>query len=228
MGVELPDDSVYVMEEIQRLKKELGVDWKNIFLQLGVVNEMVSFENVSHRSQTFKDDMKQMRLNIRKYLCDLYDLKVSFRENMPQSNIVYDITKSDEQLMKEMNSGCKERVKKAIKNNIIFSVATPDQYEDFFHQWVKLAGDKGFNTITYDQYQRLINYMTENNCGNIFVAHKDGELVAGSICVYDEHRIIYLYGFSNRKFGNIGGHHFLKFKIFGWAREQGLTYCDML
>jgi hypothetical protein len=34
---------------------------------------------------------------------------------MPQANIVYDITKTDEELMKEMNSGCKERVKKAMK-----------------------------------------------------------------------------------------------------------------
>jgi ribulose 1,5-bisphosphate carboxylase large subunit-like protein len=34
---------------------------------------------------------------------------------MPQANIVYDITKDDETLIKEMNSGCKERVKKAIK-----------------------------------------------------------------------------------------------------------------
>jgi hypothetical protein len=34
---------------------------------------------------------------------------------MPQANIIYDITKTDEQLIAEMNSGCKERVKKAIK-----------------------------------------------------------------------------------------------------------------
>jgi len=34
---------------------------------------------------------------------------------MPQANIIYDITKSDEELIKEMNSGCKERVKKAEK-----------------------------------------------------------------------------------------------------------------
>jgi hypothetical protein len=39
---------------------------------------------------------------------------------MPQSDIIYDVTQSDEQLMKEMNSGCKERVKKAIKNQIEF------------------------------------------------------------------------------------------------------------
>jgi hypothetical protein len=34
---------------------------------------------------------------------------------MPQTNIIYDITKPNEDLIKDMNSGCKERVKKAIK-----------------------------------------------------------------------------------------------------------------
>ena len=48
---------------------------------------------------------------------------------MPQANIVYDITKSDEELMSEMNSGCKERVK-AIKKEWI-GVASPDQYDLF-------------------------------------------------------------------------------------------------
>ncbi|HKL44273.1 MAG TPA: peptidoglycan bridge formation glycyltransferase FemA/FemB family protein, partial [Candidatus Absconditabacterales bacterium] len=44
----------------------------------------------------------------------------------------------------------------------------------------------------------------------------------------DEHRLIYLYGFSNRKYSNIGGHHYLKFKIFGQARKDGMSYVDML
>jgi len=58
---------------------------------------------------------------------------------MPQANIVYDITKSDEDLIKEMNSGCKERVKKAIKKGIEFGVASPDQYDLFYQKWVELS-----------------------------------------------------------------------------------------
>jgi len=59
--------------------------------------------------------MRSIRINIRQFISSNFDLKLAFRENMPQSNIVYDVTKSDEILLSEMNSGCKERVKKAIK-----------------------------------------------------------------------------------------------------------------
>ena len=115
MGVELPDDLTYVREELARLKAIYSKKSGNILFQLGLLNEIISFENVGHRTPEFIQDMKQMRMNIRKFICDSYKLNVAFRENMPQANIVYDTTKSDEQLMAEMNSGCKERVKKAIK-----------------------------------------------------------------------------------------------------------------
>jgi hypothetical protein len=89
---------------------------------------------------------------------------------MPQANIVYDITKSDEELMSEMNSGCKERVKKAIKNQIEFGVASPDQYDLFYQKWIDLSGLKGFNIIPKDQYNKLIRYITQNNRGNLFIS----------------------------------------------------------
>lgn len=47
-----------------------------------------------------------------------YGLQLSWRENMPQSNIVYDVQKTDQQLLSEMNSGCRDRIKKAIKKDL--------------------------------------------------------------------------------------------------------------
>jgi hypothetical protein len=76
---------------------------------------MISFDNVSHRSDSFKDDMKQMRLNLREYICKNFNLENSFRENMPQSDILIDLNKTDDELIQEMNSGCKDRIKKAVK-----------------------------------------------------------------------------------------------------------------
>ena len=58
---------------------------------------------------------------------------------MPEANIVYDITKNDEQLLEEMNSGCKERVKKSIRKGATFRVADPSEYEKFYKDWKHLA-----------------------------------------------------------------------------------------
>ncbi|MCF7834927.1 peptidoglycan bridge formation glycyltransferase FemA/FemB family protein [Candidatus Gracilibacteria bacterium] len=228
MGVELPDNEEFVLHELDKIRKKYSKNKRNILFQLGFINEIIRFENVGRRSDDFKSDMRSIRLNIRELINTKFNLNVSFRENMPQSNIVYDVTKKDEQLLAEMNSGCKERVKKAIKKGIYFGIASPDWYDIFYNKWLETVGNKGVNIIPRKDYYKLIRYLTQNNRGNLFISQIDGEIVAGSICLYDQHRIIYLYGFANRKFGNIGGHHYLKFKIFGWARDNGFTYCDML
>ena len=120
------------------LKKEFGT----AFLQLGVIDEITHFENVSHRSGEFNDTIRQQRIDKQKYLFDTYGLEISFRENMPQSNIIYDVTKTDEELIAEMNSGCKERIKKAIKNNLNFRLARVDEYDVFYQKRCELGGRK--------------------------------------------------------------------------------------
>ncbi|NOZ44777.1 MAG: hypothetical protein GXP45_06665 [bacterium] len=112
MGIEFPDDEKRVKKEIARIKSIYQKDWKNISFQFGLNNEIISFENISHRSKEFTNDMRQMRLNVRDYIHKTYGLKVTIRENMPQCNIIYSINKPDEQLLAEMNSGAKERIKK--------------------------------------------------------------------------------------------------------------------
>lgn len=227
LWVELPSNKDYVKQELQRVQKELRRSG-NIMLQLGIVNEMISFENVSHRSESFQDDMKHMRTNLQKFICQHYKLKVAFRENMPMSDIIIDLSKSDQQLLEEMNSGAKSRIKKALKKEIEFGMAAPDQYTLFYEKRVETSGDKGFNIIPYDQFERLVRYITQNGCGNLFLTNIWGELVSGSICLYDQKYIVYLYGFTNRNFGNIGSHHYLKYKMFSRARDNGFLYCDLM
>ncbi len=230
LGVVLPDDIEYVKKEVARIQKEYGDKFGCIMFQRWIINPMVQFENVSHRSKQFKEDMRNMRLNLRRWLTTATKMKLSIRENMPQANIVYEISKSDEQLLNEMNSGCKERVKKSIKKWATFRVASVDEYDQYYQDRKRLAWSKWFNIIPYESYKKLVDYIRENDCGDVFIAEIDGEIIAWSICIYDEHRIIYHSGFATRekKFRNIGAHHFLKFKIFWWARKKGLTYCDML
>ena len=228
MGVELPSDKDYVKQELLRVKKELSKKNTNIMLQLGIINEMISFENVSHRSESFSDDMKHMRINLQKFICKHYKLKVAFRENMPNSNIIIDLSKPDETLLMEMNASARQRIRKAFGKKIEFGMAPPDQYKSFYDKWLETSGNKWFNIIPYEQFETLLRYITQNGRGNLFVATIGWEIVSGNVCLYDEKNIIYLYGFSDRKFWNIWSHHYLKYKMFSRARDNGFLYCDLM
>lgn len=228
MGVQLPDDDERIKNEFARVRKELQKTYGNIFVQFGIINEIIRFDNILHKSSEFDADMRQARLDMQDTITKKYDLSLAFRENMPQSNIIYDVHKTDDELLAEMNSWCKERIRKAIKNELVFREAREDEYDRFYEQRNILSNYKWFNPVPKQDYLALIKYINDNSCWSLFIAEKDGDLVAWSICVYDADRIIYLYGFSNRKYSNIGGHHFLKFKIFSRAREKWITTCDMM
>ena len=169
MGLELPDDRTLIRKELKKLKKNFWKQRGNLFFQLGIVNEITSFDNARAREQNIVGKVRSMRLQTRKLIQKQSGLKLSFKENMPQSTIVIHLAKSDEELLKEMNSGCAERVKKAIRKWAKVRLWTPDDYETFFEKWQITAGGKGFSTITKKQFDRLVRILTKSKKGNIFV-----------------------------------------------------------
>jgi len=230
MWIELPEDEKLVRKEISKIKSEYKKDRKNISFQLGLNNEIIGFENVSHRSKEFTEDMRQMRINVREHLTKKYNLQLTIRENMPQCEIFYDITRTDEELLSEMNSWAKERIKKWMKKWVIFERLEPGQYEDFYQERLKIAGSKGFNIIPYATFTRLAKYIREHKAWDLFISRIEDKILAGSVCLFDELRIVYYQWFANRdkKLRNIWGHAYLKFEIMRRARKNNFKIVDMM
>ncbi len=223
MGVTLPDDQVYVQKELAKLKKSFKKKW--IFLQLGIVNAIVYFDNSIKRCPEFDQDMHDFRVWLQKVLNQNYDLKTAFRENMPNADIVYDVMKSDEELLKDMDESCRKRVKKAIAWGMEFRIVEKYFYPEFFEKRQLTAGAKGFNTISQAQYDRLLEYI-EKGHGMLIWAYLDGRMIAGTICLFTDKMIYCPYGFYDRTYNKIWVQHFLKFKLFTRARENGYRTVD--
>lgn len=139
MGLEIPDDRNKVREELAKVKHYFGKQWGNIFFQFGIVNEITSFDNARAREQDIIGKVKGMRLHIREQISKETGMKLAFKENMPQSTITIKLAKSDEELLAEMNSGCADRVKKAIKKGVKVRLSNPDDDQIFFDKWQNTA-----------------------------------------------------------------------------------------
>ncbi len=228
LGVELPEDPETIKKEIKKIKKEFWDKKSNIFFQLWVTNEIISFDIKDFINNDFWADLRENRIFLRNFLNNDYSLQHAFRENMPESGIIYDITKTDEELISEMNKASKDRVKKWIKNNTQFEELDEKEYDIFFDKRQETAGKKWFNTIPKTQYLKLINFLREYKQGNIFVSKYNDEILAGAICIYYKKSIVCLYSFADRQKNNVGGQQYMKFKIFTRGREHGFTTCDMM
>lgn len=134
MGLELPDDREKVREELAKVKHYFGKKWGNIFFQFGIVNEITSFDNARAREQDIIGKVRSMRLNNRDQVTKETGMKLAFKENMPQSTITIKLAKSDEELLTEMNSGCADRVKKAIKKGVKVRLANEKDDQTFFEK----------------------------------------------------------------------------------------------
>lgn len=223
MGVELPDDKEYIQKEVAKLKKSFRKKW--IFFQWWIINEIVSFENSMKRCPEFDQDMCDFRWWLQKNLEESFGLKTAFRENMPTAGIVYDTTKSDEELLKDMNDSCKKRIKKAIVGGMQYRILDETSHQVFFAKRQKTADAKWFNTISKMQYERLLTYIATGTW-MLIGAFLDGEMIAWTICLFTDKMIYCPYGFYDRNFSKIGVQHFLKFKLFSRARENGFKTVD--
>lgn len=230
LGVELPTNNTQrIKEQVQKVHRDYHNSTSNVFFQWGIINEILRFYNISHRSPEFWEGMKITRQKIEQRLYHDTGLKTSFRENMPLATIIIDTSKDDATLLKEMNSGAKNHIRKSLHNNIDFRTATPADYDIFYEERYKVSWFKWFNIIPKNTYLKLMDYLTTNNCGNIFIASKDGVILWWSIAIYYEDTITYLYGFSNRnpQYRNIWVHQFIKFQMFQRARENNIQYMDL-
>jgi hypothetical protein len=61
---------------------------------------------------------------------------------MPLATIIIDTSKSDEVLLKEMNSGAKNHIRKSLNHNIDFRTATPIDYDIFYEERHKVSAIK--------------------------------------------------------------------------------------
>lgn len=229
MWLVLPDDNwEAVRRELRKLKKTYGKKWGNIFFQLWIVNEITSFDNAWAREQNIVWKVRSMRMATRALIQRETPLKVSFKENMPQTTIMINLKKTDQELLKEMNNGCADRVKKAIKKGVTVREWNLNDYEIFFDKWQITAWWKWFSTITKNQFDKLIRILTKTKRWNMFVSELDWDIIAWSICLFHQKTIVYLYWFTDRKYTNLGWHHYLKYWMFEWARDHWFEFCDLM
>jgi lipid II:glycine glycyltransferase (peptidoglycan interpeptide bridge formation enzyme) len=112
---------------------------------------------------------------------------------------------------------------------LVFKVLTIDQYQEFYDKWLATAWAKWFNIISPKQFWALTWFLEEKNLWNLVAVVKDGEIVAGSICLYpSKDYMVCMYGFADRNFGKLWLNHFLKFETFRWARSFGFSFVDTM
>lgn len=86
---------------------------------------------------------------------ELFGLEVGFKENLPNSTIMIDLKKQEDELWKDVTSNCKQAIKKATRHHLSFCEATPEERDKFYDIWRGTAAKKAFFVLPKKTFNDL-------------------------------------------------------------------------
>jgi hypothetical protein len=144
-GVELGDMQYYnedIVQTIEHLRRDFSKQWGDIFFQLGSLDVVDTSATTSVKDTEVAKDVAQKRIYTRSQLRERYSLQPSWREHMPDTTIVIDLSKSLTNIKTDFSSSGKRYYNKAKKQQLSFSQATTTEREQFREVRYTMAYDK--------------------------------------------------------------------------------------
>ncbi len=212
---------------IENLKKDYRWFW-NILFQIWFVDKIVSWDTRKFNDERIIFSVKDKVDRFISSKIKSYGMIKALRENMPSSTVIIDLTISKEDLYKNMIWSARNHYNKAKRKWLYFKLAENREWKQFYDLWKKTSLLKWFNIIPEKQFFELKEFLLWENKGNLFLVKLKDEIVSGSICLFIDNNIVYLYGATNRQLGNIGGHQFLKLEMFLRGKDNGFKLVDLL
>jgi lipid II:glycine glycyltransferase (peptidoglycan interpeptide bridge formation enzyme) len=211
-----------------QLKRDYGKWFGDLFFQLGIVNEFDVRPTAQVKEQAVRTALLQQRQDIQTHLKTWYDLVPSWREHMPQATLTLDLTRSLHELTQDLSDSGKRYINKGKKAELEFVQATDADWEVFWNVRYTTAYDKGFAVVPKEQFLRLKDFLKSEQQGDLFLLKHGQDVVSGSVCLFRDKTLIYLYGATARAYGDIGAHYRLNRQIMERAKAQHFTTYDLL
>jgi len=134
-------------------------------LQIGLVDEIGRCPSVLIRKNKGCDALKETK---KKYAAQLIKkgLKKSFVENMPEATVEIDLTRSPQELLKDISATSKRYIKKYDKYNLKFqTVQEETDIHKFWELWSEMASSKGIGVWDQQKFKALINLLQSHQKG---------------------------------------------------------------
>ncbi len=234
--VELMDKDKEFIETVNHIRRDFGASRGDIFFQFWFLDEKEKISTTSLKGDEKKvKELGKEKEKLNKHLWKKHELLPSWREHMPDTTVKIDISQGIQETRRGYSKSGKRYINKAKKEDLSFVIAEKRDRGRFREVWYTMAYDKGFAIISKEQFLTMMEYLTQQNLGRLMLAKKWGTLVSGSVILeYKEKKegakkeLIYLYGATNREFGNIGGHYWLKDQIMKWGADHHYRSLDLL
>lgn len=194
--------------------------WK---LFLDEVQEIARGEN----SIFFRMDPEWESEKSKKLSKDLGFLK-SKKEINPKNTLILDISKSEEEILKQMHSKTRYNIRLSDRRGVKIRISdgNSNDFEGFWKLMEETAQRDGFRSHPKDYYRKQIEFFSKNDLIKLFVAELEGKIIAATIVSFYSLNAVYLHGASSYEHRKYMAPHLIQWEAIKEAKRRGCKYYD--
>lgn len=144
----------------------------------------------------------------------------------PRNNMIIYLEDMDaDDLMSTFKSGTRNKVRKPKKKGVEFSWGRSDEYiEDFYDVYTFMAERNEITHRGKDYFYKLRDAYGDQL--RVYLAHHEGDLLAGAVTVNYNGKVYYLYGGSNNTKRNKYPNQGMQYEMIVWGIEENADQYD--
>ncbi|MDO5480967.1 MAG: peptidoglycan bridge formation glycyltransferase FemA/FemB family protein [Candidatus Saccharibacteria bacterium] len=136
---------------------------------------------------------------------------------------ILDLTKSEEDIMKGMRQRLRRALRKGAKNNITIEKSTnPKDIHTFYEIELQTAKRHDFYAFSEDFLIKQFTAFAKNDEAVLYIAKKDGEILAENFMIFYGNEASYHYGVSSELGTKLSGAPLLHMEAMRDARARGI------
>lgn len=156
------------------------------------------------------------------------NLLVSQHPLFTKYTFILDLTKSEEELMRQMHPKTRYNLRLAQKHQVKIQ---EDNSDAAFSQYLKLTGEttarQKFYAHNENYHLHMWEILKKAGIAHLFTAAYQNEILAAWIVFVFKDTVYYPYGASSRQYREVMAPNLLLWEIARWAKAKGIKYFDL-
>lgn len=145
----------------------------------------------------------------------------------PLRTILLDLTPDEDTLLAHMKEKWRYNVRLAVRKGVQIRVATSEDDVRAWYRIMQTTSERdAFGIHTESYYLRAWRIFAPRGQARLFLAEKDGQLLAGIFVGLLAKQAIYLYGASSNELRQLMPNYLLQWEAMRWAKSEGATAYD--
>ncbi|PIR93792.1 hypothetical protein COT97_04515 [Candidatus Falkowbacteria bacterium CG10_big_fil_rev_8_21_14_0_10_39_11] len=139
----------------------------------------------------------------------------------PRHTLILDLTKTEAEIIANMHSKTRYNIRLAGKKGVTVTIDN-DRFKDFWDLLKKTEARQNINM----QQESYFKHLLQLPLVKLYLAEKDGKVIAANIMIFCNKTAIYLFGSSDYEYRNIMAPHLLQWQAIKDARDSNFAHYD--